>query len=569
MFLRTLSSQLKLFGVFAVFVSFKTMKTTLIPVIVICCSLSCLAQETNPSANLDNQQNTIARQILVNDLENQVKDVPLAAVRSLVRYRMASWLWLNGKDDTGYAGTLATKALEELYLRKNETPDLYRSDLSSRIFALLEANSPDDAKRFREKFGVTSDPDLNSAFSLFGKKDGPRLISDKLVLSLQNQAEISPQAISLIEELEVRRLPELIKVLSQVLDEDEKGRSHYSAESLFYLVNIFRGQTITAELRRRFYLVAIRKAKEGLVSSDTDVTSAYDLINASLPDISINAEDLFSEASILRIALSGRATRSSKEYREISERIEKAPDKLKALISEAENTDDRELRASLLTDAANLAIEKKQFQSAMDLVEKLAELRRPGKVDKHFDAWHDQFMSGVAVQSLKENDTATSVRAADKILDSLTKADILRKTALYYFERRDFISASNTLNDSRTITNQAENSARKVSAMLRLILAFEKIDKFQMSRATEEAAKTIDATPSLGADDRPESENYEKHINSVMTIDMSLLPMFTELLKEDRMQAVDFANRIKRREIKIIASYALMIDSMRSVASSK
>jgi hypothetical protein len=105
--------------------------------------------------------------------------------------------------------------------------------------------------------------------------------------------------------------------------------------------------------------------------------------------------------------------------------------------------------------------------------------------------------------------------------------------------------------------------------MLRLILAFEKIDKSQMSRATEEAAKTIDATPSLGADDRPESENYEKHINSVMTIDMSLLPMFTELLKEDRMQAVDFANRIKRREIKIIASYALMIDSMRSVASSK
>jgi hypothetical protein len=56
----------------------------------------------------------LRKQVVADDLENQAKDVPLAAVRVLVNYRVASWLWKLGKDDTGRASPLAVRALEEL-----------------------------------------------------------------------------------------------------------------------------------------------------------------------------------------------------------------------------------------------------------------------------------------------------------------------------------------------------------------------------------------------------------------------------------------------------------------------
>jgi hypothetical protein len=121
------------------------MRVALLTAIVIFCSIFCPGQRAVNFAS-DIQQMKIARQAAIDDLENQIKNVPLPVVRSFVRYKAASWLWQNGKDETGDAGVLALRAFDEIYEKRGEIPNIYFSDLSSHLLSLFEANSPETAK---------------------------------------------------------------------------------------------------------------------------------------------------------------------------------------------------------------------------------------------------------------------------------------------------------------------------------------------------------------------------------------------------------------------------------------
>ncbi len=63
-------------------------------------------------------------------------------------------------------------------------------------------------------------------------------------------------------------------------------------------------------------------------------------------------------------------------------------------------------------------------------------------------------------------------------------------------------------------------------------------------------------------EDKPQTENYKNYVTSVMIINWNLLPALTNLIKENRSEATNLANSITKKEIKIIADYALMTNSI-------
>src|SRR3954471_12898971 len=116
-----------------------------IKALLILCLFNYVALGQTPArkANTDGPQPDISvkKQLIVADLENQIKNSPLAAVRGYARYKLAAWLWRGGKDETGQAERLTVEALDDLYENRAEIPALYFNSLSSNIFVLLETNA--------------------------------------------------------------------------------------------------------------------------------------------------------------------------------------------------------------------------------------------------------------------------------------------------------------------------------------------------------------------------------------------------------------------------------------------
>ncbi|HMQ02918.1 MAG TPA: hypothetical protein PKD26_03305 [Pyrinomonadaceae bacterium] len=75
-------------------------------------------------------------------------------------------------------------------------------------------------------------------------------------------------------------------------------------------------------------------------------------------------------------------------------------------------------------------------------------------------------------------------------------------------------------------------------------------------------AKKINTIPSLNPEDKPDTPNYSDYVTKVMLINSNLVPALTSLAKENRNAATDLADRIERKEVRVIANYILLADSI-------
>lgn len=528
------------------------------------CCVICFGQKPQKKNDVDLQQKLINKKNLIGNFEYQIKDVPYAVVRSYIRSKIAEWLWQNGKDDTGMADDIAVRSLEEIYERKNEIPDIYFSSIQTDILSLLEKNSPATAKKIKEKYKIGEDESLDSAYSLLDSKDGDKKVSEKLNSFLNNQKELSPVAADLIQELSARKSPHLVTVLSQIVLLEESGISGFSPDTLFFIINAFRNSVVPNDLRVRFYNIVIRKGKESAATNDIDLQIVYELLYAISGDISKNAPDLLSESASVLAALTARVNSLSRENNEIYEKIESSSDRISAMISAAESTENEFLKKDLYKNASLLALKKKKFKLAVDLSEKsLAGENLDDEKNKFSFRWHDHFLGDVSDQSLRSDDTDSSKYASDKITDKLIHAEVLKKKSLYFFDKQNTVNAVDTLDEATVLTDKTDNSALKIKMLLRLIPVFQKVNKIQTGYIVGRASKAINSLPTLNIDDKPETENYKKYVTSIMIININLLSCLDLLIKENKAESLYLADIIDRREIKIIADYVVLKEAIK------
>jgi len=104
------------------------MKKSLLIILISFCCIDCIGQQVQKNKT-ETQQLAIRKQVVINDLENQVKDLSVISVRVFMRFKMASWLWRDGKDETEEAERLTVKAIDELYEKKLKS----RNYISTRL----------------------------------------------------------------------------------------------------------------------------------------------------------------------------------------------------------------------------------------------------------------------------------------------------------------------------------------------------------------------------------------------------------------------------------------------------
>jgi len=153
--------------------------------------------------------------------------------------------------------------------------------------------------------------------------------------------------------------------------------------------------------------------------------------------------------------------------------------------------------------------------------------------------------------------------AADKVINKIVLANILRQTAIHYYEKRDSVSAVAALNQSLKLTTNADNDAWKIYLLINLIATAQKIDPGRVQEVIEKTAQAINAIPHPEVDDQPETDNYKKYVSSVMAINERLTPVLSQLVRVNKNAALDLAARVETKEIKLMLNYAFLTDSLR------
>jgi hypothetical protein len=507
------------------------------------------------------QQKILKKQIIVDDLDSQAKNVPLAAARIFARLKIAEWLWKAGKDDTGRAESLAVRAVEELYEKKIEIPNSIH--LSAPLFALLELNAKETAIKLKAKYKIEAREDLSNAISLLNKAGGDKILAAKIKQHLTNGNDLY-QISYLIGEFRDRKSQEVLGILSHIIALEETGGNSFPADALFNLTDYFREQTVPLDLKTRFYRIVLGKARDAMQSADGGgITPADRLLYAVLPDINQNAPELSGEATALKSILPAKTSQLTRESRERDERIKESEDKLAALIFEAEKTDSKNVKRDLYDDAGLLATKQEKFQLAADLYGKALEnIANSEKVKPEILYGHyDQKLNEIVKAALDKDDVESAEYATKKIVVELSKAEALRQTAIYFYENKDSASALSAYDKALKLIVKQDSAKIKFYMLFRLIPAAQTIDRDRISEVTAITAKAIDNFPTLNPEDKPGTDKFNDYVSTIMAVNYNVNQVMRDLVKKNKSEANDFAIRISHKDVKLIADLVLAIST--------
>ncbi len=545
------------------------MKLKLLLILIVFCAITSPAQKAADKAKVPDdkiliaaQQRILKKQIIADDFDNQSKNVPLAAARIFARLKIVEWLWKDGKDDTGRAESLAVRAVEEVYEKKDEIPNsiFYSADL----FALLELNAKDAAKKLRAKYKIEEKEDLSNATSLLDKPGGDKIVADKIKIALAGDKTELSQISYLIGELRDRKSPEFLAILFQIVSLEEAGRNNFAPDSLLGVKDYFRDATVPVNIKVRFYQIVLGKVRNAMQSPDTgSIADADGLLYLILPDINQNAPELAAEAIAIKSVLSAKTSQRAKEVQERNKRIAESADKLEAVIAEAEKADDKADKSNFYDDAGFLATEREKFQFAVDLYDKALEnLPAEEALKPEFRyIYHDQQLNEIVKAALAKNDLESAEYATKKIVAELSKAEALRQTAIYYYENKDSASALNDYDQALKLVAKADGSKTKFYMLFRLIPAAQTIDPDRVSVVTAITAKLINNFPSLNPEDKPGTANFNDYVSTIMAINYNVNQTMRDLYKKNKSEVNDFAIRINRKDVKLIADLVLAINT--------
>lgn len=516
---------------------------------------------------IDDKKNEIAevlirKQLIVNDLENQVKDIPYAVVRVFARYKTAQWLWKDGKDDTGRAMEIAVAAVDDFYINKSEIPVAYSYNAS--LFVLLDTHAKDAAKDLREKYKLSVDDEALITSLLFGQKDGERRAVDYAVRQLSRQNEKSPDLVYLLMRLDQQGSPELNRLLSAILAAEQAGRTGFHANMIQIFSNFFIKPNVPVEIQRQFFSLIVARTRNAAALAINEQWTYYSVLQRLLPEISTKYPEILGEASTAHTLLSAKVDRSTREANERNERINDSSDKLAATVAEAERANDDTIKHGLYRSAARLALKENKFIYAVDLMEKASQIdiSASGIKEDTLKSGYEQFYGDVVTKALQASEPDAANHAVKKMNTPLSKADGLARISTYYIDKKDLDSGRYAHDEAIKLVSRAENSSESIALLLKMIPTAQKIDPSRVFEVNQMIARSINAIPSLNAEDQPETKNYQDYLKKIMTINLNLVPALTSLVKENRNAAADLASRIDKKEIKIVANFVLLTDSI-------
>jgi hypothetical protein len=533
------------------------MKIRLLPILIILSlTAGVFAQKPAKTPLSTAQQFIVKKQQLVDDFEMQSKDIPYAAVRIYIRYKLAEWLWKKGKDDTDRAEALAVKALEEVYARKEELANSHRYKLLTDIFGLLDTNAKETSARLKAKYYLDAETDLFSAFSQLSKKDGDQAVAQKLLKALAKPGDVNNLINPLLNSLRTMKSPQFPLVLGALLDAVESGRVIANNYHLYMFLFNFDDPQVSPALRARYFALVVDRARIAAPKPDQ---IASQLLTAAINSFGEGSPELLPEALGLKNALAVTETAAGRARREAQERIDASGDKLAATIQEAEKAEIPDVKRSFYLKAEILAKNSGKLAIGLDVVDKLKEVD-PSDFTKD---WADQEYADIAKRAFERDEAEIALKGIERVGEALDRAEAWKNAAVYYDGKKDLPGTRDAIGKMlKLLADGDRENGLRAQALVRALPMIQKADRLSMPEAIGVTARAINELPTPGVDDKAGTEKYADYVFATMWINYSLATAATVLLSHDKTDASDLAERIQKREARIVVDLVLATDAL-------
>jgi hypothetical protein len=508
----------------------------------------------------------LKKQVFVDDVESGSNAVQYPAVRVNIRYKLAEWLWKNGRDDTGRAEPLAVKAVEELYGKRSDIPSENLSALSKNLFALLDKNAPNAGARLKKKYNVGAGSDIYAAYEKIDKPGGDTEAARAIIRSLAAGDEFDEMVPALLGKMAAMRSPRIPAVLGALLEAMEADRISYDLKSLGWIFPFFINEAVPAPLKNRYFVLVLGKARAQMQQQTSATGYDYRLLENVIFALGKTSPDLVAEAEAVRLVLINRGTGVTSARLEADRRIAEADDKVGALMDEAERAIDEGQKLDFYIRAVNLAISESKFKIAIDVIDRL---RSTGQRD-FIEPWTDLQLGFIARKAFEKDELDPAVKATENIRDGVKGAEAWKVAALYFDGKKDGLNARDALDKAiGLLSDESTENPFRTFTLVRAIPDVRKIDRSRLTEVIVLAAKAINDLPTPGIDDKPGTVNYQRYIACVFQINRDLDSAMPKLLKGNRLEAEDLTGRLQKKEVRVFADMLIGIDKLETAKGAK
>lgn len=523
-------------------------KSLLILILITCAAVTCAAQS---SAKTENEAGQARQEQGFSPELARIAELEEPQLRVFLRHQIVSYLLESGaKAD---AESVAGDALADIKTYGKNMPASFVNPLSRSFSAQLQLHASPLADKFAELGGPDKPSprsQLEIAYRLLNTKGGANLAVGKAREVIGSGRDPSTFIVFFLRQLDLKDPAAVPPMLSEIVAVEEKRPGTLSVETLAVLKHLYLRKETTADLQNRYLTAMVSAIKRKKQWSDTrEMTGGYGLLNGTLPIIEKQQPALFAAASEQAQALAVQLPASVLERMFIDERVKRSPDPFRQLLVEIEGTKDKRLKEDLMTEAAQLALERGMLGASLDLVSKI-QFESEDKV-----SWRDQFIERIAQAAVAGNDLELARSAISHIRSPLMRSSALQKIALCQKNANSWTEARETLDEAFNCIRKADGGIDKIVALSEIAVTYGKVDA---EKVPEVIRAFVSALNSLGVGavssaraDGPAEDKAEDLMK--LATGANTLFRFVAATAVNERDVLDLARSIRRQDVETAA----------------
>lgn len=519
----------------------------------------CHAQKRNVPTTVA-EKDTAAAVVSLSDAAGllvRVKALDSPTSRVYLYARVAAWLAQGAGEDQEVrraAFEAAAAGLSDLHRHQDEIPPAPASMLYSRLLAVASKSDPQKSEELKRTFplrrvaeATEEDKAARAFYSATSRLDNPETAAQGAAAAgalIESGAIPASVLLGEITRLDQAKSPELPALLASALTLEERRPGSLPPRTMYFLSYAYLKEGVPAPLQARFLGAALRATRLNpaeLKGNPGALGGAVSLLQRTLPAMQKLTPDLYAEASARLSALAPGVPSEDAAY----ERARNSTDTLAQLMTEADSAGDDRQKGELLASAAREARRQGKLRLAAELMVSSEEsLRTPPASHGR----RDEFLAGVARDSLDAKDVETAQFAASSIKSPVERAEALRPLARHYAKSSDAQSALRVLGEAQKALEGAAEAREVALAYLHLASDFAELDGARASEAVREAAKVG------GRLRRPRDGSEEEFRWKLFPLADCAIKTFQTLARDDRAGALSLAGTMQPKELGIAAA---------------
>jgi hypothetical protein len=279
------------------------------------------------------------------------------------------------------------------------------------------------------------------------------------------------------------------------------------------------------------------------------LTGALPHIQNLLPD---NYERAVSQSLVLRTTID----RTQLAGEERSKRLKESQSPIEDLVQEAETAKTKSERNELLAEAAELALQKKKFNTCLDIVAKLdLEITVLDQV-RFWQGWKNQFLKKVVKSAMVARELESAERAALGMTASLAKVQAIASIVRYSSETGEKGAAHKLLVEAFKVSESISDVFEKAKSFILLSIICDEVDESKKAQLLISAVKVLNDLnkPTTRRDQEP----YQEYLRNLDSTGYQIIRGFKALTVSDPDVGIALADQLHKPDLRPFALIGIL-----------